>query len=630
MRSTPYTVPAVPPWALGLVLVAGGPSAQGVEAAETPYFAEVADDAGLDFVHFNGMRGKFYFPEVMGAAAALLDYDSDGDLDLFLPQGRPLVPGERPEASLRPPKAPLGDRLYRNDSPPPPADGGPRRLVFTDVSEAAGVRDTGPGATYGMGVAAGDYDGDGRTDLYVTGYRGSRLLRNAGDGRFEDATARAGAADDRWAVSASFTDYDGDGRLDLYVTRYVDFDVAKNPACFAASSRRDWCGPADFPPQPDRLLRNRGPGPDGRVTFEDVSAASGIAGAPRPGLGVAAGDFDGDGRTDFYVANDGAPNQLWLGRPDGTFEDGALLAGVAVNREGRAEAGMGIAVGDHDNDGDDDLLVTHLNGETNTLYSALGGGLFEDVTDHAGLAADGLPWTSFGTAWIDVDNDGWLDLFVASGDVRTLETQAAAGSDFPLAQPNRLYRNLGPDARGRVRFAPVEEWAGAGSEAEEVGRAVAIGDVDDDGDADLVVANDAGPVRLYRNLVGQDRPWIGFRLLEPSGRRLEPGGREVLGARVEVVRAGGPALVRRAARDGSYAAASDPRALVGLGDAPRIEAVRVHWPGGTVETWGPLEPGRYHTLVRGTAPPPAGAGEDGGGGDGEGDAEGDGEGGASR
>ena len=597
MRPTPYPIPRALPCALGLAILTG--PAAGARAADPvapPLFEEVAAGAGLDFVHFNGMSGKFYFPEVMGAAAALLDYDGDGDLDLFLAQGRPLVPGERPEASLRPPAGRLGDRLYRNDSPPPPADGGPRRLVFTDVSEAAGVGGTGPGATYGMGVAAGDYDGDGRTDLYVTGYRGSRLLRNAGGGRFEDATARAGAADDRWAVSATFADYDGDGRLDLYVVHYVDFDVEKNPSCFAASSRRDWCGPADFPPQPDRLLRNRGPGPDGTVTFEDVSAPSGIAAAPAPGLGVVAGDFDGDGRTDFYVANDGAPNQLWLGRPGGTFEDGALLAGVAVNREGRAEAGMGIALGDHDNDGDDDLLVTHLNGETNTLYAAVGGGLFEDRTDLAGLAADGLPLTSFGTAWVDVDHDGWLDLFVASGDVRTLEAQAAAGSDFPLAQPNRLYRNLGPDAEGRVRFAPVAGWAGAGSDVAEVSRAVAVGDVDGDGDADLVVANDAGPVRLYRNLVGQDRPWIGFRLLEPSGR-------DALGARVEVLRAGAPPRVRRAASDGSYAAASDPRALVGLGDAPRVEAVRVHWPGGGVETWGPLEPGRYHTLVRGTAPP---------------------------
>jgi len=601
MRSTPYFTLRALPCALALTLAGGpGPPAGGAETSPAPLFEEVAAEAGLDFVHFNGMRGEFYFPEVMGAAAALLDYDGDGDLDLFLAQGRPLLAGERPEASLRPPKGPLGDRLYRNDSPSPPADGGPRRLVFTDVSEESGVRETGSRATYGMGVAAGDYDGDGRTDLYVTGYRGSRLLRNAGGGRFEDATERASAGDDGWAVSATFADYDGDGRLDLYVTRYVDYDVAKNPRCFAASSRRDWCGPADFPPRPDRLLRNLGPGPDGAVTFEDVSAASGIAAVPAPGLGVVAGDFDGDGRTDFYVANDGAPNQLWLGRPDGTFVDGALLAGVAVDREGRAEAGMGIALGDHDNDGDDDLLVTHLNGETNTLYAAVGGGLFEDRTDLAGFAADGLPLTSFGTAWVDVDNDGWLDLFVASGDVRTLEAQAAAGSDFPVAQPNRLYRNHGPDAEGRVRFAPVEGWAGSGSDLAEVSRAVAVGDVDDDGDADLVVANDAGPVRLYRNLVGQDRAWIGFRLLEPSGR-------DALGARVEVVRAGAPALVRRAASDGSYGAASDPRALVGVGDAAGVEAVRVYWPGGAVETWGALETGRYHTLARGTAPPREGA-----------------------
>jgi hypothetical protein len=483
-------------------------------------------------------------------------------------------------------------RLYRNDSAPGPD--GRRRLAFTDVTEAAGI----PPGGYNMGLAVGDVDGDGHLDVFAANYGPDRLLRNRGDGTFHDATAAAGVGDDGWSTGAALFDYDGDGDLDLYVVRYVAYDMARHPRCVGPDSRRDYCGPSEFPPLADRLFANRGDG-----TFEDVSAAAGLAAAPQPGLGVVVLDADGDGRPDVYVANDGAPNQLWLNRGDGsssnavTFRDGALLAGVAVNADGRPEAGMGVDAGDYDNDGDEDLIVVHLHQETNTLYAAQGGGLYEDRTAEAGLGAPSLPYTSFGTRFVDYDNDGWLDLFVANGAVKILEPQARAGEPFPLAMRNQLFRNLGRGEGGVVRFAEVTEAAGAPFAVERVGRAAAFGDLDDDGDVDIVVANANGPLVLLENVVGAARPWLGLELVDRHGRS---GG----GARVEVVRRGAPTLWRRGHADGSYGASSDPRVLVGLGDHPKVTAVRVHWPGGKVEAWPAPPLGRTTRLVEGTAPAP--------------------------
>ncbi|HUP43623.1 MAG TPA: VCBS repeat-containing protein, partial [Thermoanaerobaculia bacterium] len=368
------------------------------EPAPGPYFVDRAAEWGLDFVHFNGMTGEYYFPEMMGSGCALLDYDGDGDLDVYLVQGALLGPDDTMADALFPYPGPgrPRDRLYRND--PVRLPDGSWEPRFVDVTEASGLDVTG----YGMGVATGDYDGDGDLDLYRTSYGPNQLWRNDGDGTFTDVTAEAGVDDPRWSVSAAFLDYDRDGRLDLYVVNYLEFDVAANPRCFTQSSRRDYCGPADFPPVPDRLFHNRGPAPDGAsggVTFEDVSAASGIAAARGPGLGVVAADFDGDGWTDLFVANDGQVNFLWRnqgpgpkGGPGGvTFRDEALLAGVALNREGRAEAGMGVDAADFDADGDLDLFLTHLAGETNTLYVNDGSGQFQDRTLEHGLGAPSFP-----------------------------------------------------------------------------------------------------------------------------------------------------------------------------------------------------------------------------------------------
>jgi hypothetical protein len=502
-------------------------------------FVDAAAQSGLDFVHFNGMSGEMYFPEMMGQGGALFDYDNDGDLDAYFVQGavlgtgKPVIP------------APRG-RLYRNDS-----------LHFVDVTEKSGL----DARDYGMGVATGDIDNDGWVDLYLTNYGANRMYRNNGDGTFADVTQRTGTGDPRWSVSASFFDMDRDGWLDLYVANYVDWSVEKNPKCFAASSRRDYCGPADFPPLPHSLYRNRGDG-----TFEDVSARAGIARQPGPGLGVIAFDADRDGWTDVYVANDGAPSFLWMNQRDGTFRDDALLAGAAVNRRGQPEAGMGVDAGDFDADGDEDIFITHLTGETNTLYVNDGTGMFEDRSTETGAALGSLPFTSFGTSWIDYDNDGWLDLFITSGAVRIQESQA--GDPFPLAQTDQLYRNAG----GRLEEVPGV------FKAPGVGRGAAFGDVDNDGDTDILVLYNNGPARLLLNQVGGQRPWIGVD--------------DVPGARVEVLRPGAPALWRRSHTDGSYASASDPRVVVGLGDKP-LSAVRIHRLGGKVEEWRGLPAGRY-------------------------------------
>lgn len=517
-------------------------------------FVDRAAEWGLAFTYRTGATGELYFPEIMGGGAALFDYDGDGDLDAFLVQGHALKPGS-PD-----PGAAGWGRLFRND-----------RSKLVDVTEASGIRATG----YGMGVAAGDYDGDGRVDLYLANFGPNQLWRNNGDGTFSDVTAKAGADDPRWSAGATFADLDRDGRLDLFIVNYVDFTVANNVRCNAASTRRDYCGPSTFQPVTSRLLRNRGDG-----TFEDVSLRSGIGRKPGPGLGVVAADLNGDGWQDLFVANDGAANFLWLNQKDFTFREDGLLAGVALNASGRPEAGMGIALGDADGDGDDDLLVTHLTGETNTYYENLGGGLFEDATARSGLGPPSLPFTSFGTAWLDVDNDGLLDLAAFNGAVNLAGAMGLGEDLAPYAQPDQLFRNLGG---GKLVDASGE--AGAAFRTPKVTRGAAFGDVDNDGDTDILAVDADTPARLLLNESARN-PWLGLSL--------------VPGARVEIARKGAPSLWRRAATDGSYASASDPRVLVGLGNASEVTGVKVVWPDGLAESFPPPPLRTYTTLVRGT------------------------------
>ncbi len=573
-------------------------------AAAEPLFKDVAAESGLDFAHWNGMSGEYYFPEMTGQGGALFDYDNDGDLDVYLVQGSLLGPGKKRSHALFPYQGPWppSDRLFRNDLSGPPPEGGKGnasggRLRFTDVTADSGLAKIATG--YGMGVATGDFDNDGLTDLYVTNYGSNQLLRNQGAGAngvvtFRDVTATAGVDDPAWSTSAVFFDFDRDGRLDLFVANYVVFDLGRNPECFAPSSRRDYCGPSAFAGIADRLWRNRGDG-----TFEDVSVRSRVAAGKAAGLGVVAADFDGDGWSDLYVTNDGEDNYLWLNQRDGSFRDEALLAGVAVNREGKPEASMGVSAADFDGDGDQDLFMTHLMSETNTLY-VNDGGLFEDRTLETGLATGSLSFTSFGTSWLDVDNDGWLDLLIANGAVKVLEALARQGDVYPLDQANQLLLSVGGQ-----RFEDATARAGPAFKIAEVSRGAAFGDLDNDGDVDVVLCNNNGPARLLRNQIGQQAPWLGLRLVGGAA------GRDMLGARVEVKRAGGGSLWRRVRAGGSYCSANDPRVLVGLGGSAKVEAVRVHWPDGTAETWPAPEIGRYTTLRQGTAPKGNGGAGDG-------------------
>ena len=541
-------------------------------------FEDRAAELGLLFQHRRHGTGRYLLPEIMGAGAALFDYDDDGDLDAYLVQGAELEPG----AAGANRNSPAGDRLFRNEL----VESG--ELRFVDATDGSGIDANG----YGMGVAAADYDDDGRVDLYVTNYGPNRLWRNLGGGRFEDVTAASGADDPRWSVPAVFFDYDGDGALDLFVGNYVDFNLGSHTLCTFGTGEPDYCSPKTYRAEPDRLLRNLGNG-----TFEDTTHRAGMANEFGNGLGAVAADLDLDGRLDLYVANDGAANQMWMNRGQ-RFENRALYAGSAVNGRGVAEAGMGVDAGDYDGDGDEDLYVTHITGETSTLYLNDGNGLFSDAGMVAGLDAASLPMTGFGTGWFDFDNDGDLDVLAVNGAVRRLdraragaEASARAGAatdhDRRFGQPNQLFRNLGAGP-----FEDVSELGGPAFRAFEVSRGAAFGDVDNDGDTDVLISNNNGPLRLLVNLVGQDSGWLGLRVVTQDGKR------DALGSLVRVVLDDGRTITRRVRATMSYASSSDPRVLVGLGSAG-VEDVRVHWLGGGEESFGRLSPGAYRELRQG-------------------------------
>ena len=580
--ASPCRCPGVSALTLILLFAAcAGPTATDPNSdAPPPIFIDAAPAANLDFVYFNGMSGEHYFHEIMGGGAALFDFDNDGDLDVYLVQGRMIGPGLTLDDALFPPPpgTPLTDRLYRNDLEP---GAGSASLRFTDVTRASRIEAAG----YGMGVTTGDFDNDGWTDLYVTNFGSNQLLRNRGDGTFEDVTAASGADDPRWSVAASFFDFDRDGWLDLYVGNYVDYSLADHKPCPLPSGVLTYCAPGAYRPAGDSLFRNRGDG-----AFEDVSTASGIGAEPSSGLGAVAADFNGDRWIDLYVANDLMWNRLWINRGDGTFADNALLAGVAVNREGQPEAGMGVDAGDFDGDGDPDIVVSHLEQETNTLYVNDGTGLFRDESASSGLGPPSLPFTAFGIGWVDYDNDSWLDVLALNGAVIGMDALIREGDPYPLRQTDQLFHNLGDGS-----FADVTAEAGAVFESSEVSRGAAFGDIDNDGDLDVVAVNSNAPTRLLLNQVGQDRSWLGLRLVAHN--------RDALGAQVLIHRPGAAPIWRHVHTDGSYASARDPRVLTGLGLGDSANAavghVEVRWPDGAAERWADVRSGEYQTLVQG-------------------------------
>ena len=551
-------------------------------SAAAPLFVESAASSGLAFSHVSGASGQYYLAEEMGAGVALFDYDNDGDLDVFLVQGGSLDPptaAVAPTSSRTNPRAPTS-RLFRNDLKA--GSHGARSLHFTDVTETAGVGSQ----SYGMGAAVGDYDNDGDIDLFLTSFGPETLFRNNGDGTFTDVTAAAGVSDPQWSTSAAFFDYDRDGDLDLFVANYIDFTIAGNKYCTDALGSRDYCGPRAYRPVRDRFYRNEG---DGR--FVDATEETGLSRADGAGLGVATGDYNLDGWLDLYVANDATPNQLWINQRNGTFVDTGLLSGSAVNAAGNPEGSMGIASGDYDRDGDEDLFVSNLTGETSVLYANDGLGNFEDVRTRSGLGPQTAAFTGFGTDWFDYDKDGWLDLFVANGGVNIVEAQR--GKPLPFRMKNQLFRN-----QGTGRFERTDGAAGPAFAVAEIGRGAAFGDIDNDGDIDVAVTNNGGPVRLLLNQAETENHWVAIRVSQPLSNRFG------VGSWVGFERAGEPMLWRRVRTDGSYLSASDDRVYFGLGPAKsRSNQVVVVWPDGQREQWSDVGTDRLLTLSRGTGRP---------------------------
>ncbi len=498
--------------------------------------------------------GRYRIPEISMGGVALFDHDGDGDLDIY----RVLHPP--PDA----PDAPAPNRLFRNE-------GGER---FVEVEGAAGLADPG----YGSGVAVGDVNGDGHLDVYVTNLAADALYLNQGDGTLADATARSGIVCDEWSSCASFLDHDRDGDLDLYVSCYLVDDPSR--VCRPGSDApRDYCGPARYQGVPDRLFRNNGDG-----TFADVTREAGIRGA-WPGFGVVCVDLTGDGWVDIYVANDKKPNQLYVNRRNGTFEEQGFELAAALNGAGKAEASMGVAVGDVDIDGDLDLLLTHLVDETNTFYEHLGAaGGFRDRSASSGLGAPSLAFTGWGCGFADFDHDGDLDLAVVNGRVARGPVHPGAGvgpfwKDY--AEPDQLFVNDGGGragagrAGGGARFVDASAFGGDFTAPVEVGRGLALGDLDGDGDVDLVTTDVGRGLRVFRNVAPKEgRHWLAVRALT--------GQRDALGALV-TVEAGGVRRVRPILTGSSFASASEAVARFGLGTATSVTSIEVRWPDGSVE-----------------------------------------------
>ena len=560
IRAAVVVVTLVGAWALSPAVVADPqvrPGAQRPAAPAAVRFENVTTAAGIDFTHVNGASPEKYLVETMGSGALLLDYDDDGWIDLLLVDGGSLAD---PAVAGR-----ARHRLYRNN-----------RGTFVDVSAAAGIRHSG----YGMGACAGDVDNDGRTDVYLTSYGANTLYRNAGGGAFADVTRAAGVGLTGWSTSCAFVDVDLDADLDLFVVNYLDAAKDNNRFCGDPERRmRVYCHPLNYDGLPPVLYRN-----DGKGTFTDVSAGSGIGRHAGNGLGVAVGDYDDDGDPDLFVANDGVPNFLFRNDGGGRFSEVGLLAGVSVARDGKARAGMGTEFADYNGDGRLDLVVTNHEFETHSLFRNDGDGLFTDATVDAGLSAPTLPWVGFGVAFFDADNSGALDLAIVNGHVIDNTARFRAGSTH--AQPRLLFRNSG------ARFSEIGRRAGPGFAGTGVGRALISGDIDNDGDVDLVATNNGGSVDVLRNESGGGAAALVVRL---KGVR---GNRDGIGARVTVA-AGGRSLMREVKSGSSYLGQNDLRVHAGLGTSARADELRVRWPGGQVETFKDVAAGQVVTVTEG-------------------------------
>lgn len=528
-------------------------------------FTDVSQSSGVTFRHAASKTRVKFLPEAMGGGVAIFDADGDGRLDLFFTNG---AAATEDTTSARPPdkrEPRFWNRLYRNL-------GG---WKFQDVTERSGLA----GSRYDFGAAVADYDNDGDVDLHVTGFGGNTLFRNNGNGTFTDVTSAAGAEVPGWSSSAAFVDYDHDGRLDLYVGRYLSWTWESNLVCPSADgSGRAYCHPRHFAPVPSVLLRNNGDG-----TFGDASVPSGIAAYPGKSLGVAVHDYDRDGWIDLFVANDSMQQYLFRNTGRGTFVEAALGAGVAYDDNGRSFAGMGADVEDYDDDGWPDVIVTTLSLERYALYHALGRGRFEYASHTTGVGRATLQHAGWGTKFVDFDNDGRRDLFVAQSHV--LDTVSRARQGFDYLQPPLLLHNEG------TSFVDVSASLGPVFSRPAAGRGAAFADLDDDGDVDIVIGNlDAEPT-ILRNDGGNANHWLTVSL---RGTRSN---RDGIGALVTVVNEDGRTRSGICSTASSYQSGSDRRVHFGLADAARLRRVEVRWPGGTLQVLSDVATDRVLEVV---------------------------------
>ena len=529
-------------------------------------FKEVAAEAGLSATTvFGGKEANRYLLETTGTGVALFDYDGDGFLDVFLVNGTTLEGFPKGKEPI--------NHLFRSRG----------NGTFEDVTARAGVGASG----WGQGACTGDYDNDGHEDLYVTYYGQNRLYHNRGDGTFEDVTARAGLLDKRtrWGTGCAFLDYDRDGRLDLLAANYIDLDLATAPTPDSGLCRykgvKVACGPPGLTGGKNVLFHNRGDG-----TFEDVSDKSGITKASGTyGLGVSTLDFDDDGWVDAYVANDSNPSALYRNNHDGTFTDIAVTSGCAYSQDGKPQAGMGVAIGDYDHNGTMDIFKTNFAGDTSTLYANSGQGFCDDRTFAAGIGVN-TRWLGWATAFVDLGNDGWLDLFLANGhvypEVAQLKTEAA------YAQRKVVYVN-----RGNGRFEDVTEQLGAPATTPRAARGAAFGDVDNDGDVDIVISNVNAPPDLFRTDTEAGRHWLLVKLTGTTSNR------SAIGARVGCT-AGGMTQWEEVRGGGSYISQNDLRVHFGLGETTKVDRLWVRWPSGLEEEWRELAADQILPLREGS------------------------------
>ncbi len=559
-------------WELGLaalLLVSActtppDPDTPAVAASEPAdvVFSDVTSSAGIDFIHHNGRSGLKWLPETLGSGCAFFDYDNDGFADIFLVNSKPWAAAPEPVTSK-----PVTSKLYRNQG-----DG-----TFSDVTAAAGLAVE----MYGIGVAFGDYNNDGFTDLYVTALGADRLFRNQGDGTFTDVTTEAGIANAAFGTSVAFLDYDNDGLLDIFVNNYVDWTAEGDLWCTLDGSNKSYCTPESYTGVASKLYRNLGGG-----RFKDVTQVAGVYDPTSKALGVVLFDFDGDGGVDIFQANDTQPNKLYRNNLDGTFTDIGLTAGVAFAEDGKARGAMGVDAADYDGSGRPHLLVGNFSNEMLNLFHNEGGGLFVDEAPTSDVGKESLLALTFGAFFFDYDLDGSVDIFCANGHLE--EEINAVQPNVTFAQSPLLFRN---DGSGRFLLANSE--VGEAFSAPLVGRGAAYADYDRDGDLDVLVTTNNGPARLYRNDGGNANSYLRLLLIGSESNR------SAFGAKVTLTSESGKQT--RTARSGSsYASQSEATLTFGVGQDLMIDLIEVEWPSGARQRFEDVEPNQVLTLDEAT------------------------------